>query len=81
MGNGTDGETLIELISDSSKAAAVTHSDFISVGFAVDSADAMLETVKSKNIPVNSDPVETPYMKFFIVKDPNGLNVQFFQQK
>jgi lactoylglutathione lyase len=80
MGNGSDGETLVELICDSGKAA-VHHSNDISIGFAVDSADDMLETVKSKNIAINSGPVETPTMKFFTVKDPNGLSVQFFQQK
>jgi lactoylglutathione lyase len=80
MGNGTADETLLELICDSGKAS-VSHSNDISVGFAVDSADAMLEAVKSRNLPVNSGPVETPAMKYFTVKDPNGLSVQFFQQK
>ena len=49
--------------------------------FAVDSLDAMLDRVKSKNIPVYSGPIETPSSRFFYIKDPNGLNVQFFQQK
>lgn len=80
MGNGAPDETLVELICDSAKTD-VAHSNDISIGFAVDSADAMLETVKSKNIPLNSGPVETPAMKFFTVKDPNGLSVQFFQEK
>jgi lactoylglutathione lyase len=80
MGNGTADETLLELICDSGKAS-VSHSNDISVGFAVDSADDMLEAVKSRNLPVNSGPVETPAMKYFTVKDPNGLSVQFFQQK
>ncbi len=80
MGNGTAEETLLELICDSGKTA-VNHSGDISIGFAVDSADAMLEAVKSRSIPVNSGPVETPAMKFFTIKDPNGLSVQFFQQK
>jgi lactoylglutathione lyase len=80
MGNGTDDETLVELICDSGKSS-IQHSNDISIGFAVDSADDMLETVKSKNIPINSGPVETPAMKYFTVKDPNGLSVQFFQQK
>jgi lactoylglutathione lyase len=41
----------------------------------------MLETVKSKNIPVHSGPLETPGFNFFSIKDPNGLSIQFFQQK
>ena len=80
MGNGMNNETLVELLADSNNST-VNFSEFISVGFAVDSADAMLDTVKSKNIPVHTGPFETPGFKYFCIKDPNGLNVQFFQQK
>lgn len=80
MGNGINNETLVELLADS-KNKAVNFSEFISIGFAVDSVDVMLDTVKSKNIPVHNGPFETPGFKFFCIKDPNGLNVQFFQQK
>lgn len=80
MGNGADNETLVELMADS-RNNAVSFGEFISIGFAVDSADDMLSTVKGKNIPVHSGPIETPGFKFFCIKDPNGLNVQFFQQK
>jgi lactoylglutathione lyase len=80
MGNGTTDETLVELLADSNNSA-VHYSEFISIGFAVDSVDAMLDKVKSENIPVHSGPFETPGSKFFCIKDPNGLTVQFFQQK
>ena len=80
MGNGTESETLIELLADS-KEGTTDIGESISVGFAVESADAMLEKVNSKNIPVHSGPFETPGFKFFCIKDPNGLSVQFFQQK
>lgn len=80
MGNGTTNETLIELLADN-KNTTVNFSESISIGFAVDSVDAMLDTVKSKNIPVHNGPFETPAFKFFCIKDPNGLNVQFFQPK
>jgi lactoylglutathione lyase len=80
MGNGINNETQVELLADSNKNA-VSYSEFISIGFAVDSIDTMLDTVKSKNIPVHNGPFETPGSKFFCIKDPNGLNVQFFQQK
>jgi lactoylglutathione lyase len=80
MGNGAENETLVELLADSSKTA-INYSDFISIGFAVESVDKMLATVQSKNIRVYGGPVETPSMKYFTVKDPNGLSVQFFQQK
>ncbi|NLO47472.1 MAG: VOC family protein [Clostridiales bacterium] len=81
MGNGTAGETLVELIKDENQSGAISHGDFLSIGFAVDSIDAMLETVKSKNIPIHSGLVKTSGAKFFLIKDPNGLNVQFFEQK
>ncbi len=80
MGNGMDNETLVELMADSS-TGTVGFSEFLSIGFAVDSVDAMLDTLKSKNIPVHSGPFETPGFRFFGIKDPDGLVVQFFQQK
>jgi lactoylglutathione lyase len=80
MGNGITDETLVELLADSNNST-VNFSEFISIGFAVDSVDTMLDTIKSKNIPVHTGPIETPRSKFFYIKDPNGLNVQFFQQK
>lgn len=80
MGNGTDNETLIELMADSSKDS-VHYSEFISVGFAVDSVDTMLNTVKDNGICVHSGPFDTPSYKFFGILDPNGLHLQFFQKK
>lgn len=80
LGNGTENETLVELLADKS-IGAVNFSEFIYLGFAVESIEAMLETVKGKNIPVHSGPFETPAFKFFCVKDPDGLQVQFFQKK
>lgn len=80
MGNGINNETLVELLADSNNSI-FNYSEFISIGFAVDSVDAMLDTIKSKNIPVHNGPFETPGSKYFCIKDPNGLNVQFFQQK
>ena len=79
MGNGIDNETLVELLADSNNSA-VKYSEFISIGFAVDSVDAMLDTVSSESIPVHNGPIETPGSIFFCIKDPNGLSVQFFQQ-
>ena len=80
MGNNIDDETLVEFMTDVNHKE-VNYGEFISIGFAVDSIDLMLEKIKSYNIPVHSGPIETPGSVFFLVKDPNGLNVQFFQQK
>lgn len=78
MGNGTENETLVELIADK-KNTAVNFTGDISIGFAVKSVDTMLETIKNKGISVYKGPIETPRSRFFYVKDPNGVVVQFFQ--
>jgi len=80
MGNGVDGETTVELMADANMTA-VNFGESISLGFAVASMDEMLEAVKSRGIPVHSGPFETPAFKFFTIKDPDGLNIQFFQKK
>ena len=80
MGNHIDGETLVELIIDTN-IKEVKYGEHISIGFAVDSVNKMLEKIESYNIPVYSGPIETPSSVFVCIKDPNGLNVQFFQQK
>lgn len=80
MGNGTENETMIELLEDKS-SRSVDFTECVSVGFEVDSVEAMLEAVKSRNIPVHGEPMETPASVFFFIKDPNGFNVQFFERK
>jgi lactoylglutathione lyase len=80
MGNGIDNETLVELFANCNNDT-VNFSEYLSIGFSVDSIDATLDTVRSKNIPIHTQPFETPKFKWFTIKDPNGLNVQFFQQK
>ena len=80
MGNGIDDETTVELLADSN-INEVNYSEFISIGFAVDSVDTMLDLVKRENIPVHTGPIESPVAKFFYIKDPNGLNVQLFERK
>lgn len=80
LGNGKDGETLVELIVDEKKGK-INHSESISIGFAVESMEDMLETIKKRNIPIHDGPIEAPNSKFFSIKDINGVIVQFFQQK
>ena len=79
-GEWAEGETLVEFIADKS-SSEVNFSEFISIGFAVDSIDEMLDTVKGKNIPVHSGPFDVPGASYFCIKDPNGLILQLFQQK
>ena len=80
MGNGTPGETLIELLADSTHSN-INFTECLSIGFAVESLDAIRVLLNSKNIPVDSEVIETPGSKFFFISDPNGLIIQFFQQK
>lgn len=80
MGNGTEEETLVELLADSN-LSEVSFGEHISLGFNVGSVDAMLETVKGKGIPLHGPVIETHGAKFFFVKDPNGLNIQLYGQK
>lgn len=78
MGNGIDGETLVELLEDNSN---VSYGDSISMGFAIASVEAMMGVLKEKNIPIHGGPFETPDAEFFFIKDPNGAKVQLFQRK
>ncbi len=80
LGNGVEGETTVELICDAG-SGAVSYPEAISLGFAVPSVDAMLESVRTKGIAVQGTPVETPKFKFFTIRDPDGVCVQLFQYK
>jgi len=80
MGNGSEAETTVELMTDANLKSA-GFGESISLGFAVESMDEMLKIVKGRDIPVHSGPFETPAFKFFTIKDPDGLNIQFFQKK
>jgi len=73
-------ETLIELLTDNG-VGTVSFSEFISIGFAVDSVDQKLASLQQESIPIHSRPYETSAMKYFCIRDPDGLQVQFFQQK
>lgn len=80
LGTGAQGETKVELIAGE-RSGDESFAGNIAIGFEVESADAMMAFVKRKNIPVHSGPFESPNHKFFFVKDPSGLNVQFFEHR
>lgn len=80
LGFGGQGETKVELISGE-RTGDEPFAGNIAIGFEVESADAKMEFLKEKNIPIHSGPFESPNHKFFFVKDPGGLNVQFFEQR
>lgn len=80
LGNGIEGETMIELITDQ-RVTNITHSESVSIGFAVNSLEELTANMKQKNIDIHSGPFETPNSKFVVYKDPNGFLVQFFESK
>jgi lactoylglutathione lyase len=74
-----DGETKIELIYNEKNK--VSEKKGISIGFEVDCIEDMIERISKKGHEVHSGPFETPDIRFFFVRDPNGVNVQFVEWK
>ena len=76
-----DGGTEVELLYDS-EAKLPASVEGISLGFKVDSVDQQIAFIKEKGLSVESGPFEpNPSIKFFYIKDPNGLSIQFVENK
>lgn len=74
-----DGETKIELICNQNEKEVNVGKD-ISWGFEVKSLDEMIKKVKEKGISIDDGPIQpNPHTKFFFIKDPNGLKIQFVE--
>lgn len=74
-----DGETKVELICDPNHKLTNSIED-ISIGFEVKSVDEMIKFIKEKGLEVHSGPFQpSPHIKFFFVKDPNGISIQFVE--
>ncbi len=78
MGNGGEGEALLELINDSVDSAQVNT---VSIGFEAESVDAIMCKFADSGIKIHYGPVEVPGGSYFLAKDPDGFTVQFFQKK
>lgn len=73
------GGTEVELIFDP-KHKAAGNTDGISLGFEVKSVDEKIEFIKGKGLAVERGPIQpNPHIKFFFVKDPNGVSIQFVE--
>lgn len=73
------GETKIELIFGGGSKDINVGQD-ISWGFEVESLDKVLALVKENGIQVDGEPIQpNPHVRFFFVKDPNGLRIQFVE--
>ena len=74
-----NGETKLELI-DNNEKRDVNYGEDISLGFEVDSLDSKINQLKKHDISIQSGPIQpNPNIKFFFVKDPNGLRIQFVE--
>ncbi|SCZ78231.1 VOC family protein [Acidaminobacter hydrogenoformans] len=52
----------------------------LSLGFQVESLDDMMGACKEQGVEIVSGPFEGGGVKFFFVKDPNGVTVQFVEK-
>lgn len=74
-----DGETELELVCDR-KATVKNQEDTFSLGFEVDSLERMIDFIKEKGLELAAGPFQpNPQVKFFFVRDPNNIKVQFIE--
>jgi len=75
------GETEVELIADQGKESIDVGGD-ISLGFEIDSVAEKMKSLKEKGIKIESGPVApNSEIEFFYVLDPNGVKIQFVENK
>ena len=77
-----DGETQVELIQDEKRMMNIHATGDFSWGFLCDDLDAVYALCKEKGVPIYTEIVSPePNMRFFYVLDPNGLKVEFVEEK
>lgn len=75
------GQTQIELIHHS-KGEMQDMGKAISLGFAVDDLDVMMQKIKEQGLEIHDGPfAPNPHIRFFYVLDPNGLRIQFVERR
>lgn len=76
-----EGETKLEVIHNK-KIKTIDPGNAVTLGFKVDSLDERIEFLKEKNIEIKTGPIQpNPKLKYLIIQDPNGIKVQFAEQK
>jgi lactoylglutathione lyase len=74
-------ETKVELIHHQGEEVGEC-SKHISLGFAVKSLDDQLAFIKGQGLEIYAGPFSpNPYVRFFYILDPNGVKIQFVEQK
>lgn len=53
----------------------------LSIGFAADDLDQALEDLKKKGIATGPIITPNPHTRFFFIPDPNGVQIQFIEEK
>ncbi len=73
------GGTEVELFYDSSQEP-MGNPESISLGFKVNSVNEQIKLIEEKGLSVESGPFQpNPNVKFFFVRDPNGVKIQFVE--
>ena len=76
-----EGDTKVELIYDANRKAE-NQFQGISMGFEVASLEDQIRFLADHGVAVESGPFSpSPSISYFFVKDPNGLKIQFAEQK
>lgn len=77
---GSD-ETKVELIHHQGEEVGEC-SKHISLGFAVQSLDEKMTFIKEQGLDIYAGPFSpNPSVRFFYILDPNGVKIQFVEQK
>lgn len=75
------GQTEVELIADENQTKVEIGND-ISLGFTVASVQDKLKFVQNEGIKVLAGPISpNPEIEFFYVSDPDGVKIQFVENK
>jgi len=75
-----EGETKVELIYNE-KFKKLDAGNRVTLGFKVESLDEKINFIKEKGINILRGPIQpNPSIKYFIIKDPDGVKIQFAQQ-
>ncbi|MDD3929427.1 MAG: VOC family protein, partial [Sphaerochaeta sp.] len=74
-------ETKVELIHHQGEEVGEC-SKHISLGFSVQSLDDQLAFIKEQGLDIYAGPFSpNPSVRFFYILDPNGVKIQFVEQK
>ncbi len=75
-----DGDTKLELIENPSWSEP-QYGRELSIGFEVDSLEEKMQFIRDKGLAVEGPFAPNPHVRFFFVKDPSGIRVQFVENR